>query len=515
VQVRVRAWAGGSLGQYSGERYAQWLTRVLGGIPKASANTIKKNRGKLVMKAVSSFRHLSKLAVAIGALSAVPAMATNGYFTHGVGTHSKAMAGAGDASPTMAIDVANNPAAGILVKESVDVGVGVFSPARSYNTTDSLLNGNMGTFTLNTPAGGVESDNDYFFIPYVASNWHLSEETSLTVAFYGRGGMNTEYNRGSATFDITGMGFPPQTYPGTFGAGRAGVNLNQAFLELAFSAKVSDSVTVGIAPVIAYQMFKAEGLSNFAPYTKTFVENLLSTGMPTNPADLNLTDKGHDDSMGVGLKAGVIWSITDTFAVQAAYQTEIDMDSFDDYSDLFAEGGDFDIPATIRVGFSWAASDRLKLHFDVEETYYSKVASVANPMTNVAGCPTAGLGGQAIDNCLGGSNGFGFGWDDVMVYQVGLEWSPQGMENVTWRAGYNYGEQPISKENAAINILAPAVVEEHFTAGVSYDLDNDHQISVAVMYAPEKTVTGPNLFDPTQNVSLTMDQFEIEVAYTF
>jgi len=89
------------------------------------------------------------------------------------------------------------------------------------------------------------------------------------------------------------------------------------------------------------------------------------------------------------------------------------------------------------------------------------------------------------------------------------------MENVTWRAGYNYGEQPISKENAAINILAPAVVEEHFTAGVSYDLDNDHQISVAVMYAPEKTVTGPNLFDPTQNVSLTMDQFEIEVAYTF
>lgn len=136
-------------------------------------------------------------------------------------------------------------------------------------------------------------------------------------------------------------------------------------------------------------------------------------------------------------------------------------------------------------------------------------------MTNVGGCPTAGMGGMSVENCLGGSEGFGFGWDDVTVYQFGLKWSPADMSKVTWRAGYNYGEQPISEENVAINILAPAVVEEHFTGGFSYDLDSGNQVSVAVMYAPSNTVTGPNLFDPTQQVSLEMSQWELEVAYTF
>ena len=74
--------------------------------------------------------------------------ATNGYFTHGVGTNSKAMAGAGDAMPEMAIDVANNPASGILVEPSVDLGIAVFSPRRSYSASQSQLNGNFGAFSL-------------------------------------------------------------------------------------------------------------------------------------------------------------------------------------------------------------------------------------------------------------------------------------------------------------------------------------------------------------------------------
>ena len=466
------------------------------------------------MNASSKFSRLSALAFAVAAVSAAPAMATNGYFTHGVGTHSKAMAGAGDAMPDMAIDVANNPAAGVLVDEHLDLGLALFSPSRSYSTTDSLLNGQMGAFTLNTD-GTVDSDNDIFYIPYVAKNWHLSETQALTLAFYGRGGMNTEYvSGGTATFDPDGPGpAPVMTLPGTYGAGVAGVNLNQAFLELAFSAEVADGVVVGISPMVVYQTFEAKGVATFAPYTKSYVEAYINTGMGAMPE--NLTNNGVEDSWGVGLKAGVIWNVTDAFALQARYQTRVDMSEFDEYSDLFAEKGDFDIPATASVGMSWAATERFKIHFDVEQTFYNDVASVGNPLTNVAGCPTAGQGGQAVDNCLGGSNGFGFGWDDVTVYQFGMEWDPAGMEGITWRVGYNYGEQPIAPENVSINILAPATVEEHFTAGFCLDLSNEDHISVALMYAPEKEVTGPNLFDPTQNVSVRMDQWEVEFAYTF
>jgi long-chain fatty acid transport protein len=66
-----------------------------------------------------------------------------------------------------------------------------------------------------------------------------------------------------------------------------------------------------------------------------------------------------------------------------------------------------------------------------------------------------------------------------------------------------------------VNILAPAVVEQHFTFGFSVERDNGHELSFAFMYAPEKSVSGPNLFDPTQQIELSMDQYELEFAYSF
>ena len=68
---------------------------------------------------------------------AADGFATNGYFTHGVGTHNKAMAGAGDASPTMAIDAANNPASGVLLDQQWNVGLGIFAPYREYSLSGS------------------------------------------------------------------------------------------------------------------------------------------------------------------------------------------------------------------------------------------------------------------------------------------------------------------------------------------------------------------------------------------
>jgi long-chain fatty acid transport protein len=438
---------------------------------------------------------------------AVPAAATNGYFTHGVGTHSKAMAGAGDAMPDMAIDIANNPASGVLVKDSIDIGLALFSPRREYSASQSQLNGQFGAFSID--AGTVESDNEYFPIPYIAKNWKLDDDRAVTLAFYGRGGMNTDYTSGSATFDPDGPGPAPiMSLPGPFGTGTAGVNLNQAFLEISYSFTVDD-ISFGIAPVLAYQIFEAEGVGAFAPYTKTFAESG-GTVMPQN-----LTNRGSDSSFGYGIKVGAIWSATDRVALSLAYQSEIKMDEFSKYSDLFAENGGFDIPATARAGISLQATPNVQLHLDVERIYYSDVPSVANSVTAVGGCPTAGMGGMNLENCLGGNQGFGFGWDDVTVYQIGAEWTPASTPGITWRAGYNYGEQPISAEDAVINIFAPAVIEEHFTAGFCLDLPRERHLSVALMYAPEKTVTGPNLFDPTQQISLSMDQFELEVAYSF
>ena len=40
------------------------------------------------------------------------------------------------------------------------------------------------------------------------------------------------------------------------------------------------------------------------------------------------------------------------------------MDEFDDYADLFAQDGGFDIPSTLKAGISFKAGDAARINFD-------------------------------------------------------------------------------------------------------------------------------------------------------
>ena len=435
------------------------------------------------------------------------AHATNGYFTHGIGTHNKAQAGSGLASPTQAIDAANNPAAGALLDESWNAGIAVFSPRRSYTASGSQANGQGGAFTLEE--GTHESDSNWFPIPYLAKNWRLSNHTALTLSVYGRGGMNTNYTSGSATFDPDGPGAASTTtFRGTFGAGDTGVNLSQAFIEVAYAHQLN-SVTLGFAPVIALQRFEATGLAAFAPYTERFA----ASGGYSQPADLS--NNGADYSFGYGAKAGAIWQLSDNLSLATSYQSKVVMSEFNSYRDLFAQQGRFDIPASLRIGSSLRVSEQLQLHLDGERTYYSDVSSVANSSSLIFSCPTAGQGGTELSNCAGGDNGFGFGWRNVDVVKFGVTWTPVGRSNTTFRAGYSHASQPILDDDVLINILAPGVIETHYTIGIAQKMVNQNEWSLTFMYAPKNSVSGPSLFDPTQTIELKMDQFEIEFGYSW
>jgi long-chain fatty acid transport protein len=71
------------------------------------------------------------------------AFATNGYFTHGVGTDSKGMAGTGIGSNADmgAIMAASNPALAVFTGNQWEVGLSIFSPMRSYTASESQFNG--------------------------------------------------------------------------------------------------------------------------------------------------------------------------------------------------------------------------------------------------------------------------------------------------------------------------------------------------------------------------------------
>ena len=441
------------------------------------------------------------------------AMATNGYFTHGVGTESKGMAGSGVGSNANmgGIAAASNPALTVFSDEKWQIGFSVFSPMRSYTASQSFAQGQGGAFTLSS--GSHDSKNEAFPIPYVGKNWKLANDNALTFIFYGRGGMNTEWDSGqSAMFDPFGQGGAPATVPGLFGGGKAGVDLMQAFMSLNYAGKVNDRFAWGVGPVVAIQMFEATGLSSFTSYTQTFADAFLQNGMGA-PAN-SLTGNGHDTSIGYGVAAGM-WTGTDKFSFGLAYQSKMSMGEFDDYADLYAQDGGFDVPSTLKAGISFKAGESARVNLDIEHIAYSEVDSINNPIMNLLmGCFTANPAvAPATSGCLGGPNGAGFGWEDMTVYKAGFEW--QADDSNTWRIGFSYGEQPIPSTEVLFNILAPGVMEQHMTVGWTNERANGNVLSMSLMYAPEKTVTGANTFDPTQTIQIEMSQLEFEVAYRF
>lgn len=434
----------------------------------------------------------SALAAAVLLALALPAAATNGYFQHGYGTRSKAMAGTGVSQSLDSLAPATNPAALTGVGDQMDLGISWFRPDRGYDVdgdaTGACMSAQQCTFGIGP--GSVDSDKDFFLLPHFGMARKLDEDTTIGVAVYGNGGMNTRYVDGSATVGAPMPPVPPGarfTLPGTFGDGTAGVDLMQLFVAPTWARRFDNGVSLGVSPILAMQLFESRGLGNFAPFS----------------ADPDkLSNNGHDTSYGFGVKIGLQVPLGASASFGASYQSRMWMSEFDDYAGLFAGQGDFDIPDSATVGVSFAASDALTLAFDVQWIGYSNIDSIANPMfPNLMQAP------------LGADNGAGFGWNDMTVYKFGAAWRSDS--DSTWYFGYSFGDQPIDSSEVLFNILAPGVIEQHFTAGYSRELAGGDSWTLSLMYAPTEEVSGPNPLDPAQVIELSMNEIDIEFSYRF
>jgi long-chain fatty acid transport protein len=249
-------------------------------------------------------------------------------------------------------------------------------------------------------------------------------------------------------------------------------------------------------------VFRAKGVSTFAGFTESFNRSMSMPG--------DLSDNGRETSYGAGVNLGALYDFSDKFSIGVGYHSKINMTEFDDYADLFAEDGDFDIPPAATIGIALKPTNKVTLAFDIQKIWYSEVASVGNDFDNLLNCPS--LGGSDLESCLGGKNGPGFGWDDIEVYKIGaqVEISP----TLTLRGGFSTTNQPINDSEVLFNILAPGVVEEHYTLGLTKRLSNDSRISLSFMYAPTEDVKGANPFDPTQTIELEMKQYEFGIGWS-
>ena len=432
----------------------------------------------------------------------VLANATNGYFSYGTGLKSRALAGAGAAFPQDAMAGATNPAGMAFVGNRFDIGAVLFKPNRDYSAGSSLANGSMGAFTIGP--GSENSGDSTFIIPSFGINYMLTERDAVGVSVYGNGGLNTSYDGGSASFDPSGMKGTGVVFPGTFGAGTAGVDLLQVFFNFSYAHKFTDNFSIGISPLFTIQSFRSNGLDALASFTKTFAASG-GTQMPTK-----LTQNGQEYSYGGGIQVGVlVRDAIGTIDLGISYRSKIYMDKFDDYADLFVEDGNFDIPSTLWAGFAVEVTENITFVADYQRIWYEDSDAISNDVQNLFDCPA--LGGPDLESCLGGDHGAGFGWDNMDIFKVGLQW--QARPNVTGRFGYSHASQPVGSDQVLFNVLAPGVVEDHITFGATITTRMG-DVTVEAMRALSNSVDGPNPFDTTQTVRLSMEQFEIGASWS-
>ena len=388
-------------------------------------------------------------AIGLAAWVLLPAAAwsTEGYFQLGFSPVQNALGGAGVANSEDAMSMALNPAGLVGLPEQFQAGVGLFMPYRGYT----------GTGTSSVTPGTYESSDNLFLMPNMAYSHPIDASSAVGLVLYGNGGMNTTYKSPAN---------------GVFNAGNTGVDLMQMFVSADYARRMGN-FSFGIAPTLAIQTFKAKGLSGF--------------GVPY---------RGYDWSYGGGLRAGAEWDVTPQFRLGLSGQTKMWMTKFDKYSGLFADQGSFDIPASVTAGFAYDINTRLTVMADFQRIFYSGVGAVSNSST--IGLPFGSTGGP------------GFGWHDVNVYKVGVEYRANDIW--TLRAGYAYSDNPVQSADVMLNILAPGVVTHHFTAGATYKMSKKDSLDFAFVYAPDSTVTGSVAGGGT--VELHMHQFIGQVGWT-
>jgi long-chain fatty acid transport protein len=272
------------------------------------------------------------------------------------------------------------------------------------------------------------------------------------------------------------------------GSTKLGVNLMQLIVAPTFAYKLSDSSAVGVSPLLVYQQFKASGLQAFASDP-----NWAGPNAPTT----NTTDKGNDSSKGLGVRVGYTATLNEAVRFGVSYSPKINMGRFKKYSQLFAEAGDFDIPENYAIGVTIQASPAVMFALDYQRINYSDVKAIGNQMRQ--------------GDILGAVNGPGFGWADLNVFKLGVEWKQS--QNLTLRAGYNHTNNPVSGANVTFNIIAPGVITDHYTLGATYKLDDKSDLTFAYMYAPRNTVTGQSGFHPSFIETIRMSQQSLGIQY--
>jgi long-chain fatty acid transport protein len=268
-----------------------------------------------------------------------------------------------------------------------------------------------------------------------------------------------------------------------------GLGFERTLLTPGIMHQLNDSQMLGVSAVFAYQSF---GVANLG--MRSYDSQLPGYLQPPTYSPYE------ESGFGAGVRLAVRSEVVPGMAIDADFQSRIDMEEFANYRGVYSQPADLDIPARASVGLAFQASNRSWLNLSVERVLYSDVSAF----------PSRLLPDRFL-SLLGDSTSPAFSWDDLTVYSVGWSWS--NGDDTQWYLDLSSRSQPTPSSSSLSQALKGDLADNAMVLGYSKKLSGTRQFNVNAAYAPAEYAFGGNVLGVTSD---DLDQnFEIEAFWTW
>ncbi len=295
---------------------------------------------------------------------------------------------------------------------------------------------------MNPPreVNGNTSDSNLFFLPSGAVAFKVSDKLFLGLGMAAQSGFGVDFS------DVV----PPAP-------GNQQTVTTKGFFKLSPSLayKVSDKLSLGASLNIGYQ--------SLAMSTPQFI-------LPQN------------QQFGFGVTLGGIYHINDAFQLGVSWVSKTNMSDHEFNTPNGKVTMDMDVAQQLGMGLAYKSSGWL-VEADIKWINFSDTMDSVDMVTP------------------GGTNAIPFGWDDQIVYSLGVQ--KQVSDKTQLRAGLNYGASPIEEEDVNFNLGSVAIPELHLSLGATRQLSKRASGSLSYTHAFENEITSDttaNTFKISQNV---------------
>ncbi|MBT8048661.1 MAG: hypothetical protein HKN57_02525 [Xanthomonadales bacterium] len=267
-----------------------------------------------------------------------------------------------------------------------------------------------------------------------------------------------------------------------------GTSFDRQYFSPGIEHEFTDGSVLGVAAIIAYQRYSAASLG------------LTSATTPDqSPWIPRSFSPQHESGYGTGVRLALRQEVIEGIAIDAGFQSRIDMEEFAAYRGVYSQPADLDIPARARLGLAFQASEQSWLNVAIERVMYSDISAF----------PSRYLPNRFL-SLLGDSTSPAFNWEDLTVYTVGYTWSDG--KDQQWHIDLSTRTQPSPTSKLLSQAIDGDLANNAVVVGYSRRTGDRSRLAFNAAYAPSEYAFGGSVLGVTTE---ELDQqIEVEAMWT-